>query len=642
MPGSHVTGRIFLLCAALVPRLAGGALSLCPCISQVPQRLQSTMYPNSSCMLMHGPTYTGRADEGDYCYPQNYGLGQCQPWDETLPPFCARADGGTRFDAPSWCTDAWCYVDKTNCQLPSSRYDLTPSVVDQSATTDDQLVYSYATCGITSNYAKFRLSAMMSAAEIVPTVANYVAELRDFVEHEAAIIRGTEGVASCTYTDSCQCTDCSLGEGSWRAFDGSYTYRISLNAMTVTHSGLTSTTSRAEKDAQCLARLVEGRFKRIARREYNDPTRLGWFSYGDQRSGVWFGLPGISWCPTSSNPYDPRFRPWYVSAVSGPKDLVIVLDRSNSMSNSNRWSKAVTAAKAVLDTLTQFDYTTVVTFNTAANIFEGRSELVPASQANIALLKTWLDDQYPLGGTNFRAGFTKAFQAVDASTGTSGCNGMVLFLTDGIDGSGLPMDEIKRLNRKSYAIFTYSFGSDADKARPKQIACQNKGIWYHVPDGANIGDVMSRYYTYYVAALSNQKQIRWTMYEEISTSNELITGCLPAYDRSKTPAELLGVVCMDLSIVIGIAEFKQKSDYQQSMTLMRNQASRCFRVDHTEAVLEQLRESSSGPDARCSPVAAGPQASTSRSGKPMGLGASLFASMVGFLHLTSGSAARPL
>eukprot|EP00415_Alexandrium_ostenfeldii_P000060 UN0060 len=157
---------------------------------------------------------------------------------------------------------------------------------------------------------------------------------------------------------------------------------------------------------------------------------------------------------------------------------------------------------------------------------------------------------------------------------------MILFLTDGIDGSGLPVDEVKRMNKEGTVIFTYSFGSDADRARPKQIACENKGIWYHVPDGANIGNVMSRYYTYYVHALSSHKQIRWTMYEEISTRNELITGCLPAYDRSKSPVELLGVVCMDLSIVIGIAQFKLKADFQQSMDLMKSQARSCRKPLH--------------------------------------------------------------
>jgi len=556
-------------------------------------------------MLMHGPSYTGRADEPDYCYPVSYGLGQCDAWDERLQPFCAQSNGLARLDAPSWCTDAWCYVDKKTCQMPESTYDLTPSVADQEATSDDQLVYSYTTCGNVSNYAKFRRSALMEASKIVGVVAEYVADVRDFVEQQFGVIQSTEGEAVCSYTDSCMCTDCLLGQGSWRAFDGSYTYHMSLNSMTVTHSGLTTKSSNAEKEAQCLARLMEGKFKRIARLEYNDPARLGWLSYGDQESAVWFGLPGIDWCPSASSPYDPRFRPWYVSAVSGPKDVVIVLDRSNSMSKENRWQQAVDAAKAVLETLTEFDYTTVVAFNSLASVFDDAAQLVPVTRENLALLNAWLDDLYPLGGTSFRAGLSKAFNVIDASsTSSSSCNRLVLFLTDGIDGSGLDVSEVESMNTKGSAIFTYSFGDEADRALPKMIACENEGIWYHVPDGASIGDAMSKYYSYYVQALSSQKQVRWTMYEEISTKNELITGCLPAYDRSTNLARLLGVVCMDLSIIIGVTEFKMKSDYQASMTLMREQASRCFQVSHSEEVLEQLREQSAGRESVCSPSTA--------------------------------------
>ena len=29
--------------------------------------------------------------------------------------------------------------------------------------------------------------------------------------------------------------------------------------------------------------------------------------------------------------YDPRFRPWFAAATSGPKDVVIIVDTSRSM-----------------------------------------------------------------------------------------------------------------------------------------------------------------------------------------------------------------------------------------------------------------------------------------------------------------------
>lgn len=48
---------------------------------------------------------------------------------------------------------------------------------------------------------------------------------------------------------------------------------------------------------------------------------------------------------------DPRIRPWYVAASSGPKDVVIVLDVSGSMSQYNRLDLAKEAAETVINTL---------------------------------------------------------------------------------------------------------------------------------------------------------------------------------------------------------------------------------------------------------------------------------------------------
>jgi len=167
----HGAVRTLLLGLAATPRPAGGMPSSCPCISKVPQRLRRAIYPNASCMLMRGPTYTGRPDEPDYCYPPDYGLGRCDAWDEALRPYCAGAGGRPRFDAPSWCTDRWCYVDKGNCQLPADRMDVTPSVVDQAATTDDQLVYSHAACDAAPNRTEPRRPAPTPAAESLPSTA---------------------------------------------------------------------------------------------------------------------------------------------------------------------------------------------------------------------------------------------------------------------------------------------------------------------------------------------------------------------------------------------------------------------------------------------------------------------------------------
>lgn len=65
--------------------------------------------------------------------------------------------------------------------------------------------------------------------------------------------------------------------------------------------------------------------------------------------------------------YDPRFRPWYVSATSGSKNVIIVIDVSNSM-EGNTLNLAKSAAKSVINTLGLYDFVGVVSFSTNATI----------------------------------------------------------------------------------------------------------------------------------------------------------------------------------------------------------------------------------------------------------------------------------
>ncbi len=65
--------------------------------------------------------------------------------------------------------------------------------------------------------------------------------------------------------------------------------------------------------------------------------------------------------------YDPRFRPWYVAATSGAKNVIILIDVSGSMSGS-RMNIAIDAASAVVNTLSNNDFLGVIKFHSAAEV----------------------------------------------------------------------------------------------------------------------------------------------------------------------------------------------------------------------------------------------------------------------------------
>ena len=109
-------------------------------------------------------------------------------------------------------------------------------------------------------------------------------------------------------------------------------------------------------DARAHIKLSDGLESRVFKPNLESDRALRW-QYIGFPSGVFRTFPGR---PTSSNhfgvpkDYDPRLRPWYVSAATAPKDVVIIVDCSYSMRLNGRLVRAKAAAKTILSTLSKF------------------------------------------------------------------------------------------------------------------------------------------------------------------------------------------------------------------------------------------------------------------------------------------------
>jgi hypothetical protein len=286
---------------------------------------------------------------------------------------------------------------------------------------------------------------------------------------------------------------------------------------------------------------------------YDQRVASGTYSsyYGDQSTGMWPHVPAPLGCITG---YDPRMRPWYSSAATGPKDLIIVLDKSGSMGQAGRMAAAKAAADAVVDTLNHADFATVVTFSTSASSYS--TEMIRADATGRAELKDYINSIHQSGKTNYDAAMSKAFQIMEDSKAagkTSGCAAnTIMFMSDGEITEGKTGDgflaHLKALNHADLKtrVFTYALGFKSDLMR--KIACAHGGLFETLEDGADdiLKEKMARYYEVYATGVHGSGP-RWSeVYADAATGQDVLTAAYPVYDLLQTPKQFFGVVGVDI------------------------------------------------------------------------------------------------
>ncbi len=254
---------------------------------------------------------------------------------------------------------------------------------------------------------------------------------------------------------------------------------------------------------------------------------------------------------------DTRIRPWFVAASSGPKDVGILIDRSESMQSHNRWDLAVNASKSVINTLTIGDHFSVVLFSNTAETL-GFPTLMRATKENKEMVLRALEESSYGGLTNFEAAFDKAYDLFQSSKTTeisSNCHRAILFLSDGVPTKGKAGTDlythIAEKNIFSSTIFSYALGANADTATSKAIACTSGGIYANIPDGGDLIQQMSSYYKLYAILQGGAENMNFTTWVEPYLYSSGVMGTTvstPVFDRSSNPPLWIGVVGVDFTV----------------------------------------------------------------------------------------------
>jgi hypothetical protein len=520
-----------------------------------------------------------------FLYEANYGNMQCKPHDQGLEPFC---DG--KFP-PSWCFESWCFVDPGNCDKTSVR---------SKYFRDEEIYYSYGACGSSNAWDEWYAQGGAESADIlgdmIELVEDYVKSNKDAAEASAS--------GTCGSDSSCPCTDCSPSGRYWPG------EKVNFEDISVLPGG--NEDDPLDGDGTCIAQSVATTYLNVASKEYDDKERIAYQYFGHQASGGYAQWPKMDLKNMCTN-YDPRFRDWYTAAATGPKDVVLVLDKSGSMGQEGRMGLAYKAAMAVVDTFSEYDYVGIVLFSN--EIMSFRSMLVPATAEYKSEMRSYIETNFVEGGgTNFRDSLGEAFKILQASVDasmTSTCNRAIMFLTDG--ETDFYDDDYAMVTRESeknsVAVLTYAIGSGAAEDIVSRLACENRGVFYKVEDGGDLKTVMSKYFVYFATG-SRSCTVRWVGYQDVLTKEHMLAGCLPFYSsqESSGKGQLRGVSCVELSMVAPLSQVRASPQYNLFECMTEMVSRQCEALYLRDCDLAELRAEAGSTcpgDTPCSPASDG-------------------------------------
>ena len=324
----------------------------------------------------------------------------------------------------------------------------------------------------------------------------------------------------------------------------------------------------------CYSRLVEAFMV--------DNFKENEYKYFGAHNGLFRQTPALG--RKNCGIYDPRIRPWFVAAASGPKDVVLVIDGTNSMVRIDGGLRVREAARAVVETLNVNDRFTVIALTNGVDILlEGDSTLTPTSSVNIndlILLRATSENQnnakeainnLAIGGqTDIYTAFETAFDAIynTLENGeTSGGPIAILFMSnDRISETADTLEDLefeseqilslidnrtqqfesRPVSRKvtifTYSLgedsdhdFTYSLGEDSDHDLLKNMSCKTGGVYASVKNEDLVAE-MSSYYKLFALELDRKGVATWVEPYTFFSRNVLgTTVSVPVYDQNFTP-----------------------------------------------------------------------------------------------------------
>ncbi len=171
-------------------------------------------------------------------------------------------------------------------------------------------------------------------------------------------------------------------------------------------------------------------------------------------------------------------------------NLALVIDRSGSMADDDKFEYAMQAARLVVENLSPRDVVSLIAFNQDATVLSPAGPVV-----NRAFLDHRLDEIGPVGWTNLSAGLLEAFAQIDAQASDEQAK-QVIVLTDGLANRGITEpDQLRRLvesaRSRGIGVSTLGCGEEFDEEVLLALAEAGGGRYTYIRASEQIPKAMS-------------------------------------------------------------------------------------------------------------------------------------------------------
>jgi len=221
--------------------------------------------------------------------------------------------------------------------------------------------------------------------------------------------------------------------------------------------------------------------------------------------------------------HDARDSSWYVQSLTSPKNVVIMIDNTGSVVGLTL-SLIKDTVEYLMNTLTQYDFFNVVSFNEDVNFLYERDgfecrRLIQATPRNKEMIKRLTEDVVAENHSSIHEALQEVFGIMENDTNDYPdtkvvCNPIILILSDG-EGP-YPQEVLDRMNpEQKTRIFTYSIGKHFfSTGNLRKMACNNRGMFQAIPSNSGTHAASRKYLNVLskaIAASPEDVDQKWTL-----------------------------------------------------------------------------------------------------------------------------------